>query len=100
MPNNRPDKVVRLTLNNSGMPVPDQDPVQVWRNEQKVRWVADFEFQITVDGYDDLHYSTGGQGNSDHRCTTGYFGDDANKTYKYTISANGVDNDPTLEIQP
>ncbi|HEX2061659.1 MAG TPA: hypothetical protein VHK90_13040 [Thermoanaerobaculia bacterium] len=99
MPENQPDKVVRITIEN-GIPVPDQDPVQCWRNQQKVRWVAEFPFRISVDGYDQLTYSNGGNGNSEHRCTTGIFGDDANKQYKYTIHANGVDNDPTLEIQP
>jgi hypothetical protein len=99
MPNEQADKVVRITWD-KGLPVPDQDPVQVWRNSQKVRWVAEFEFQISVEGYDQLQYSKGGNGNSEHRCTTGIFGDDASKSYKYTISANGVDNDPTLEVKP
>ena len=39
-------------------------------------------------------------GGKNHHCTTGYFGDGASKSYKYTISANGIDNDPTIEIKP
>jgi len=90
-----PDSVVRITLNASGVPVPDRDPVTAERNKQKVRWLADFDFQITVDGYTDVYYSReGGQGYS---CKTGFF---SGKTYKYTIHANGVDNDPTIDIKP
>ncbi len=97
MSTDKPDKEVRITLKN-GVPVPDTDPVDVWRNQQKLRWVADFDFQISVDGYSDITYSRGG--GSERFCKTGYFGDSAAKSYKYTISANGVDNDPTIEIKP
>ena len=89
------DKVVRITLDPSGLPVPDQDPIQVKQSAQKVRWTADFDFRITVDGYDDLKHS--GAGGS-YDCKTGVFA--AERTYKYTISANGKDNDPSLEIKP
>ncbi|MFP5246492.1 MAG: hypothetical protein ACLGH0_07330 [Thermoanaerobaculia bacterium] len=94
------EKVVNISLNSSGMPVPDQDPIEVWRNSQKIRWCAPFEFQISIDGYSDVTYSKGGNGNSDHFCKTGYFGESASKKYKYTISANGVDNDPEIEVKP
>jgi hypothetical protein len=89
------DKVVRISLDPTGLPIPDQDPVPVKKGTQKVRWTADFDFRITVDGYDDLKHSNGG---GSYECKTGVFADET--TYKYTISANGVDNDPSLEIQP
>jgi len=89
------DSVVRITLDSKGVPVPDRDPVTAERNKQKVRWLADFDFQITVDGYTDVvHSHEGGKGYS---CKTGFF---SGKTYKYTITANGVDNDPTIDIKP
>ena len=94
------EKVVNISLNAQGMPVPDADPVTVWRNQDKVKWCAPFEFKITVDGYDDVTYSKGGNGNAEHFCKTGYFGDSAASRYKYTISANGVDNDPELVVKP
>lgn len=89
------DKVVQIRLDASGLPVPDQDPVRVKKSNQKVRWTAPFEFRITVDGYDKVHHSNAG---GRYECKTELFDDET--TYKYTISANGVDNDPSLEIQP
>ena len=93
MPAEQPDKVVRITMQN-GIPVPDQDPVEVKKNDQKLRWAADFDFRITVDGYTDLNYSH----NTEYTCKTGNF--NTERRYKYTISANGVDNDPTIDIKP
>ena len=95
MSNGQPDKVVRITMS-SGLPVPDQDPVVVKKDNQKVRWCADFDFRITVDGYNDMHYGSGGD--PAYRCTTGTFADV--RKYKYSITANGVTNDPDLEIKP
>lgn len=89
------DKVVRITLDNTGLPVPDLDPVPVKKDLQKVRWSANFEFRITIDGYGDLKYSNGG---GSYECKTGVF--DREATYKYTISANGRDNDPSLDVKP
>lgn len=97
MSNGQSDKVVRITMSN-GLPVPDQDPVQVKKDNQKVRWCADFEFQITIVGYTDLKFGNGGASDCAFTCKTGTFSD--LKTYKYTISANGVDNDPSLEVKP
>ncbi|HET8797784.1 MAG TPA: hypothetical protein VFO89_08855 [Thermoanaerobaculia bacterium] len=94
----KPDKVVRITLNNSGLPVPDQDPVSVHKDNQKVRWCADFDFQIEVEGYDDLNYGTGGGSDCSFRCSTGTFPEVRN--YKYSITANGRTNDPDLEVKP
>ena len=53
------EKVVRITMKD-GLPVPDQDPVTVKKDNQKVRWAADFDFRITVDDYADVTYSAGG----------------------------------------
>jgi len=94
MPQEQPEKVVRITMSN-GLPVPDQDPIEVKKDNQKVRWYADFDFRIDVDGYDEMHYSNGG---GDYRCTTGTFPEIRN--YKYSITANGVTNDPNLDIKP
>lgn len=97
MSNGISEKVVRVTLNASGLPVPDQDPVQVKKDNQRVRWCADFDFQIRVDGYSDI---TPGPGGTDcrYRVMSGTFGEI--KRYKYTIIANGRENDPELEIKP
>ena len=95
MPQDQPDKVVSITLNASGLPVPDQDPVPVRKGSQKVRWSAGFPFTIDIENYSDVQYSSGG---GTHTCKTGYFADV--KPYKYSITSNGVTNDPTLDIQP
>lgn len=96
MPANQPDKVVRITMQN-GVPVPDTDPIKVKRANQKIQWCAPFEFQISVDGYTDLNY-TPGAGDCTFSCRTGTFPD--LRSYKYTISANGVDNDPDIDVDP
>jgi hypothetical protein len=96
MPQEQPDKVVRITMSN-GLPVPDQDPVVVKKDNQKVRWCADFDFKIEIVGYSNVQYVHGG-GDCAYRCTTGTFADI--KKYKYSITANGVTNDPDLEIRP
>jgi hypothetical protein len=88
------EKVVRVTMRD-GLPVPDQDPVKVKKDNQKVKWAADFDFQITVDGYSDVTYSSGG---GQFYAKSGAFG--TIKQYKYTISAGGVDNDPVLDVEP
>lgn len=95
MQQEQPEKVVRITMQN-GLPVPDQDPIQVKKDNQKVRWCAEFDFTIDVDGYSDIKYSTGG--NPNYKCTTGTFSEI--KKYKYSITANGVTNDPDLDIRP
>jgi hypothetical protein len=97
MPNDQPDKVVRVTLNSSGLPVPDQDPVQVKKDNQKVRWCADFDFRIEIDGYSDVTPGSGGSG-CQFRVTSGKFGEI--RTFKYSIIANGVTNDPELDVRP
>jgi len=93
----QPDKVVRLSLNSKGMPVPDQDPVYVKKNEQKVKWCASFPFTIEIEGHKELKYGPG-DGDGAHNCKTGYF--DQERKHKYSITANGNTNDPDVEIVP
>jgi hypothetical protein len=97
MPTVQPDKVVTLTINSSGLPVPDQDPVQVKKDNQKIRWTAGFEFTIDIAEYpsSNLQYANGG---GTYRCTSGSFSDV--RKYKYSITANGVTNDPEIDIDP
>jgi hypothetical protein len=93
------DKVVRVTLDSTGLPIPSENPVHAKKDNQKIRWCADFDFQIEVDGYDDLT-SGSNSGNSDCQfsVTTGAFGEI--KEYKYSIIANGQTNDPEIVIDP
>ena len=91
------EKIVRITLNGSGLPVPDQDPVRVKKDSQKIRWCSEFEFQITIEGYDDLKYGSG-SGDCEYKCTTGTFHEVT--TYKYSITANGQTNDPEVDVFP
>ncbi len=93
-----PDKVVRLSLNNEGFAVPDQDPVEVNRGNQKIRWSADFRFEIDIEGYRDVKYSDNGSGGDErYNCKTGYF---EGKSHKYSIIANGKTNDPEILVKP
>lgn len=92
------DKVVRVTLNGSGLPVPDQDPVTVKKDNQRIRWCADFDFNIRIDGYTDLQKSPGGNSDCAFRVSTSTFSDV--KRYKYTIIANGQENDPDVDVLP
>lgn len=96
MPQEQPDKVVRITMQN-GLPVPDQDPIEVKKDNQKVRWCAEFDFKIDINGYSDVNYVNGG-GDCAYRCTTGTFPNIT--SYKYSITANGITNDPDLIIRP
>jgi hypothetical protein len=93
----QPDKVVRLSLDSKGLPVPNEDPVPVKMNEQKVKWCASFPFTIEIDGHPSVTY---GPGDSDgpHNCKTGYFSQ--KRRHKYSITADGKTNDPDLDIQP
>jgi hypothetical protein len=92
-----PDKVVRITLDPTGLPIPDAESIKVKKDTQKVTWCADFEFSIDVEGYDDVKAGTGG---SDCRFTwkSGRFTEV--RTYKYSITANGRINDPDIDIEP
>ena len=96
MPNEHPDKVVRLSLQN-GLPVPSQDPIEVKKSNQKVKWCADFPFTIDIEGYSNVGYGPG-DGDGPHNCKTGYF--DEEKSYKYSITANGRTNDPGIDVKP
>lgn len=97
MPSEKPDKVVRVTLDPSGLPIPSENPVHTEKDNQKIRWCADFDFQIEVDGYADL---TSQKNGSDCRfkVTSGKFGEI--KQYKYSIIANGHTNDPEIVVDP
>jgi hypothetical protein len=98
MANDMPDKVVRLSLNAEGFAVPDQDPIEVNRHNQKIRWCASFPFEIDIDGYKDVKYTQNGDGNTDpYNCKTGYF---TGQSHKYSIIANGLTNDPEIVIRP
>jgi hypothetical protein len=89
-----PDKEVRIIMQD-GIPVASPDPVVVKKDGQKLRWTADFDFKITVDDYTDLKHSGGG---SAFECKSGHF--PTERKHKYTISANGIDNDPTIDVKP
>lgn len=93
-----PDKVVRLNLDPSGMPVPALDPIPVKKGRQKVKFCATFPFTIDIENYSDVK-----KGDPDddgpHNVRTGVFNGDQ-KQYKYSITANGFVNDPTLEVEP
>jgi hypothetical protein len=78
------------------MPVPDQDPVQVKKGNQKLKWCASFPFTIDIEGYSDTSY--GSDGEAPHHCRTGIF--DQERRYKYSITANGKTNDPDIDIKP
>jgi hypothetical protein len=93
----QPDKKVHLSLDASGMPVPDHDPVQVKKGNQKVKWCADFPFKIDIAEYGDVSYGAGDD-DGPHNCKTGYFARE--RRYKYSITANGKTNDPGLDVIP
>ncbi|HJQ35554.1 MAG TPA: hypothetical protein VKB93_00300 [Thermoanaerobaculia bacterium] len=78
------EKIVHITLDVSGMPVPDEDPV-VLRVGDGVSWTAPFSFTIAIPDFPELHgtetvvlYDAG--------------------TYKYSITANGRTNDPEIVV--
>ncbi len=97
MANELSDKVVRITLNGSGVPVPDQDPIRIKKDNHKITWCADFDFQINVTGYDDIKHSSGGS-DCAFVAKSGQFSQ--TKPYKYAITANGVTNDPEIDVEP
>ena len=98
MSNGQPDKEVTITLNGSGLPVPSVDPVPVKKDNQKVRWCADFPFTIRFDaGAGTFTSSPNGSGCA-NRAQSGTFGEI--KKYKYTIIANGRENDPEVDVRP
>jgi hypothetical protein len=91
-----PDKVVNISLNAKGVPVPDQDPVQVKKGNQKLKWCASFPFTIDIEDYSDVSY--GSDADAPHHCKTGLF--DKERRHKYSITANGITNDPDIDIRP
>lgn len=97
MPIDSNDRVVRVTLDSTGLPVPSVNPVHAKKDNQKITWCADFDFKIVVDGYKDL---TTGSGGNDCRFSVRSGAFREIKEYKYTIIANGKENDPEIVIDP
>lgn len=98
MSNGQPDKQVTITLNGSGLPVPDIDPVEVKKDNQKVRWCADFPFKIVFEGGAGTFTSSANGGGCANRAQSNTFGEI--KKYKYTIFANNQENDPEVDVKP
>ena len=84
-------KRVGISLDASGQPVPDQDPIRIRSFEERIEWTASFPFVIQISGYDDLYPVDGGY-------RTGAFAQP--RRYKYSIEANGRINDPDIEVLP
>lgn len=78
------EKIVRITLDPSGLPVPDEDPV-VLHVGDSVSWTAPFSFAIQIPEFPELHGTE----------TVVLF---EPGTYKYSITANGRTNDPEIEV--
>lgn len=97
MPELKPDKNVSLTLDDTGLPVPDIDPIEIQKDTQKIKWTADFEFTIEVEDYTDLQYGQNGP-TGKYWCKSGFFS--KIRQYKYSITANGQTNDPGIDIKP
>ncbi len=80
----RMEKIVRITLDPSGLPVPDEDPIFV-RVGDGVSWTAEFAFTIRIPEFPELHGTE----------TVVLFDPG---TYKYSITANGRTNDPEIVV--
>ena len=98
MSNGQPDKEVTITLNGSGLPVPNIDPVEVKKDNQKVRWCADFPFIIRFDGGAGTFTSSPNGSDCANRAQSGTFSEI--KKYNYTIIANNQENDPEVDVKP
>jgi hypothetical protein len=92
---NGSDKLVTITMS-GGLPVPNPDPVQVKKDNQKVRWCAAFPFTITMEGWSGSSSPHGGD--CENELKSRLFSETGN--FKYDITANGVTNDPTIEVIP
>jgi hypothetical protein len=91
-----PDKVVNITMQ-KGLPVPNPDPVPVKLGCQRITWAADFNFRISIQDHDDVSYPRGASMGT-FLAKSGTFSEVRN--HKYTIVANGVENDPGIEVKP
>lgn len=89
------DKSVRVSLDSTGLPIATPDPVEVKKDREKIRWTADFEFRIVVEDYDDIKCSSSG---GTFECKSGVFHEV--RPHKYSIIANGRENDPMIDIKP
>lgn len=94
MANDHPEKAVRITLDRTGLPVPDHDPIEVRKNNHKIRFEADFPFTVDIDGYSDVKHSS----TPPYHAKTGPFPDE--RTHKYSITANGQTHDPDIVVKP
>jgi hypothetical protein len=77
------EKIVHVTLDASGLPVPDQDPVFVGVGDS-VSWTAPFSFAIEISGLPAVRSASVVL--------------DEPGTYKYSITANGRTNDPEIVV--
>src|SRR4028118_54104 len=93
-----PDKLVRITLDPTGLPVPDVETVKVKKDQQKITWCADFDFSIEFDDYPDVRRGQGQGPDCPFSWKSGQFKEV--RTYKYSITANGNTNAPEVEIMP
>jgi len=99
MANGDSDKVVRITLDSHGMPIPQENRVNVRKEKQKLRWCADFPFSIQFDGAADVPSKSSG-GDCPNDAKAGPFYEEIGTVLKYSIRANGKLNDPEVEIVP
>jgi hypothetical protein len=93
----QPDKKVKITLDASGLPIPEEDPIPIYRDRQKIHWYADFDFSIDIDDYKDVQH---GREGSSAFAKTGHFTGAAGTRHKYSITANGITHDPDIDIKP
>lgn len=96
MSNGPTEKEVTITLNGN-IPVPSVDPVQIKKDNQKVRWCSEYPFEIRFDNGATYQSSSGGTGCA-NRAVSDTFSEI--KRYKYTIIVNGIANDPEVDVKP
>jgi hypothetical protein len=99
MANGDPDKVVRISLNSAGLPIPAENRVKVKKGTQILRWCSDFPFSIQFTGAGDVSSKPSG-GDCAHNVKAGPFNQSAGTVLKYSIRGNGQLNDPEVEIEP
>lgn len=99
MSNGLPNQVVTITMRGN-LPVGDPDPVPVEKDVQRVQWCAAFPFAIKIGPAS--HSSSPGDPGCANTLTRGPFPNNTGKKLpiKYSIIANGQENDPEIEIQP
>lgn len=88
-------KVVTITRNETGLPIPNIDPILIKKDKQKIRWSASFPFTVDIADYTDVQYSTGG---GSYEAKTGSF--TSERPHKYSITANDITHDPDIIVKP